>query len=110
MDLDVNIEDIEFLDEEKRVQESREVAAELETQEPIFFEEESLTLHSALFDKSTKKLVFEKVHSKNKKIQGKSSSEFDLNGVPPSIIVRIHEAIGKPLKCLLMKWRMKIPP
>jgi hypothetical protein len=35
MDLDVNIEDIEFPDEEQRVQESREVAAELETHEPI---------------------------------------------------------------------------
>jgi hypothetical protein len=48
MDLDANIEDIEFPDEEQRVQESREVATELVTQEPILFEEESMTLHSAL--------------------------------------------------------------
>jgi hypothetical protein len=73
MDLDANIEDIEFPDEEKRLQESWEVAAELETQEPIFFEEESLTVHNALFDRSTKKLIFERIHSKNKKIQGKSN-------------------------------------
>jgi hypothetical protein len=51
-------------------------------------------LHNALFDKSTKKLVLEKVHLKNKKVQGKSSSEFDLNGVPPSRIVRIDEALN----------------
>jgi hypothetical protein len=45
MDLDVNIEDIEFHDEEQRIQESREVATKLATQEPILFEEESLNLH-----------------------------------------------------------------
>jgi hypothetical protein len=54
-------------------------------------------LHSALFEKGLKKLVFEKVHSKNKKVQGKSSLELDLNGVPPSKIVQIHEAIGEAL-------------
>jgi hypothetical protein len=57
MDLDVNIEDIEFSDEEHRIQESGEVASKLLTQDPILFEEESLTLHSTLFDKSLKKLV-----------------------------------------------------
>jgi hypothetical protein len=59
----------------------------LATQEPIPFDKESLTLHSALFNKNSKKLVIEKIHAKNKKFQGKSSSEFDLNGVPPSKIV-----------------------
>jgi hypothetical protein len=43
-------------------------------------------------------LVFEKIHSKNKNIQGKLSSELDLNGVPPSRIVQIHEAMGEALK------------
>jgi hypothetical protein len=51
LDLDANIKDITFLDEEKRVQESREFVAELVTQEPALFEEESMTLHNALFDK-----------------------------------------------------------
>jgi hypothetical protein len=51
-----------------------------------------------LFDKSSKKLVIEKIHSKNKKVQGKLSSELDLNGVPPSRIVQIHEATGEALK------------
>jgi hypothetical protein len=55
-------------------------------------------LHSALFDKSSKKLVIEKIHAKNKKVQGKLSSELDLNGVPPSKIVHIHEATGEALK------------
>jgi hypothetical protein len=36
MDLDVNIEDIEFPDEEQRVQEKREVMEALATQEPIY--------------------------------------------------------------------------
>jgi hypothetical protein len=98
MDLDVNIEDIEFLDEEQRIQESKEVAAELATQEPIFFEEESLTLHSALFDKDSKKLVFERVNSKGKKVQGKTHSEFNLSGVLPSRIAKIHRATGDALE------------
>jgi hypothetical protein len=94
MDLDVNIEDIEFLDEEQRIQECIEVALELDTYEPIVFEEESLTMHSAMFDKSSRKLVIERVKSKNKKVQGKLSSELDFNGVPPSRTIQIHEAIG----------------
>jgi hypothetical protein len=87
MDLDANIEDIEFPDEEQRVQERRQVATELATQEAIIFEEEPITLHNDLFDKDSKKLVFEKTHSKNKKVQGNSSLELELNGVPPSKIV-----------------------
>jgi hypothetical protein len=78
MELDVNIEDIECPDEEQRIQERREVATSLDTQEPIIFEEESLTLHSAMFDKYSKKLIIENVHSKNEKVQGKLSSKLNL--------------------------------
>jgi len=42
---------------------------ELDTQVPIPFEEESVNLHSALFDKSSKKLVIEKIHAKIKNVQ-----------------------------------------
>jgi len=98
MDLDVNIEDIEFINEEQQIWESREIIGELAKQETILFLEESLTLHNALFEKSSKKLVIEKIHAKNKKVQGKLCSELDLNGVPPSKIVHIHEAMGEALK------------
>jgi hypothetical protein len=74
----VNIEDIECPDEEQRIQERREVATSLDTQEPIIFEEESLTLHSAMFDKGEKKLVIEKIHAKNKK----SSRKIELRTRP----------------------------
>ena len=59
MDLEENIEDIEFPYDEHMIQENREVVGELVTQEHFFYEEESLTLHSALFDKDLNKLVFE---------------------------------------------------
>jgi hypothetical protein len=59
MELDENIEDIEFPYDEQTIQENREVVGELVTQEHFFYEEESLTLHSALLDKDLKKLVFE---------------------------------------------------
>jgi hypothetical protein len=76
MELDANIEDIEFPDDKQRVQ----PGGELVIQEPIFYEEESLTLHSALFDKYLKKLVFERVNSKGKRIK---DTELDLNNVLP---------------------------
>jgi len=67
-------------------------------QEPILFEEESMTLHSVLFDKVSKKLVFDKTNARNKKAQGNICSILDLNGVPPSRIVQIHEATSESLK------------
>jgi hypothetical protein len=51
-----------------------------------------MTLHNDLFDKGSKKLVFKKINARNKKVQGRTSSTLDLNGVPPSRIVQIHEA------------------
>jgi hypothetical protein len=68
MELDVNVEEIEFADEEQMIQESRMISRELSTQEPIIFEEESLTLHHATFNKSSRKLVIEKINAKNKNI------------------------------------------
>jgi hypothetical protein len=98
MDLNANMEDIEFSDKEKRLQESREVAVELVTQQLVLFEEEYITLHNSLFDKNSMKLFFERIHSKNKKVQGRSSLEVDLKGIPLSKIVQIHEAKGSSLK------------
>jgi hypothetical protein len=97
MELDANIEDIEFPDDEQRVQQSREVAVELVTQEPVFYEEESLTLHSALFDKDLKKLVFERVNSKGKRIQEKDT-ELDLNGVPHREFPEFIKLLGDTLE------------
>jgi hypothetical protein len=82
MDLYVNIEDIEFPDEERRVHESRKFATKIGMQEEILFEEESITLYNAMFDKYSEKLVFDK-NSLKKNIQGNSSSKVDLNGIPP---------------------------
>jgi hypothetical protein len=98
MELDINVEEIEIAGEEQRLQESKTIARELATQEPIIFEEESLTLHHATFNKNSRKLVIEKVNSKNKKIQEKWNSKFDFQGVPPSKVMEFHEATGEALK------------
>jgi len=68
MDLYVNIEDIEFPDEEQTVQDRREATTKLATQEPMVFEEESLNFHSSLFEKGSNKLVIEKGHVENKTV------------------------------------------
>ena len=67
MDLDINVEDIEFLDDEQRLQESMEVVAGIATQEQTFSEDESFTVQNYLFDRSSKNLILEKIHSKNKR-------------------------------------------
>jgi hypothetical protein len=62
MDLDVDIENIQFPNHEHRIKERREFAVELEAQEKAFSEEEYFTLENAMFSKSTKKLIFERLH------------------------------------------------
>jgi hypothetical protein len=56
-----------------------------------------MTFHSSMFGKSSNKLVLKRIHSKNKKVQGKLNFELDLNGVLPSRIVQVHEAMGETL-------------
>jgi hypothetical protein len=70
----------------------------LDTQEPIIFEEDSLTLHHSTFNKNSIKLVIEKVNSKNNKIQEKWNSKFDFQGVPPYKVMEFHEATRENLK------------
>jgi hypothetical protein len=95
MDLDINIEDIEFSDDEHILQERREVAAEIATQEQTFLEDESFIVQNALFDRSSKNLILEKIHSKNNKI---SKSKFDFKDVPPPKISKIHKPMGDALE------------
>jgi hypothetical protein len=58
MVLDVDIENIQFPDEEGRVQENTQLAAELAIHNEVL-SDETFSLHNALFDKSSKKLIFE---------------------------------------------------
>lgn len=76
MELDANIGEIEFSYDEQRIQPSDELVI----QEPKYYEEEYLTLHNALFDKYLKKLVFEFLNSRGKKIK---YTEVDLNKIVP---------------------------
>jgi hypothetical protein len=68
-----------FPDEEERVQENTQLVVELAIQDEVFSDEETFSVHNALFDKSSKKLIFERT-SKNKK--GKSHSTIDLRDIP----------------------------
>jgi hypothetical protein len=73
MDLDVDIENIWFPDDEEHTQENVQSVA-LVVQDEVFSDEETFSVHNVLFDKSSKKLTFERT-SKNKK--GKSRSTID---------------------------------
>jgi hypothetical protein len=66
----------------------------LVVQDEVFSDEETFSIQNALFDKSSKKLVFERT-SKNKK--GKSRSTIDLKYMLPSKLSSIHKVIGDAL-------------
>jgi hypothetical protein len=92
MELDVNIEEIEFAGEERKLQESRKIAKEFSTQETIIFEEKYFILHYATFNKKSRKLVIEKSNAKNKNIQEKWNFVFEFYGVPPTKVIELHDA------------------
>jgi hypothetical protein len=88
MDLDVDIKNIWFPDEEERVQENTQFVVELAIQNEVFSDEETFSVHNALFDKSSKKLIFER-NSKSKR--GKYHSTIDLRDIRPSKLSSIHK-------------------
>jgi hypothetical protein len=94
MDLDVDIENICFLDEEEQIQENIQFVVELAIQDEIFSNEETFSVQNALFDKSSKKLIFER-NLKNKK--GKYRSAIDLRDMRPSKLSSIHQVTGDAL-------------
>jgi hypothetical protein len=63
-------------------------------QDEIFFDEETFSIHNVLFDRSSKKLTFERT-SKNKK--GKLRSTIDTRNMFPSKLSSIHKVIGDAL-------------
>jgi hypothetical protein len=67
MDLDVNIENIQFPKDDQRLQETQQLAAELYIQEEVFSEEVSNYVQNNLFDIAFRKLIFERSCSKNKR-------------------------------------------
>jgi hypothetical protein len=80
MKLEVEIENIQFPDEEKRLQETQQIVVEIAGQEDDFSEEESFTIENTLFDKNSRKLVFEGTNKRIKR--GKPRSKYDLSKFP----------------------------
>jgi hypothetical protein len=89
--LDVDIKNIRFPDEEERVQENTQLLVELVIQDEVFSDEETFSVHYALFDKSSKKIILERT-SKDKK--GKSRSTIDLRDILASKLSSIHRVTG----------------
>jgi len=83
---------------EKIMRETKEITKSLTTQGLEIFEEESVTLHHMAYNRSSKKLLIEKVNTKNKKLFEKWTSTIDFHGVTPSTIVQFHEETGEALK------------
>jgi hypothetical protein len=69
----------------------------LAQEEPTIFEEQSLTLHNAKYNKEEKKLQIEKVHVKNKKVTQTWNSEVDVSGVGPLGLLKLHITTGDTL-------------
>jgi hypothetical protein len=81
MDVDELIEEPSW--SEQRLLETQEIIEALVTQEPEIFEEESVTLHHTTYNRASKKLLIEKVNTKNKKVSKKWKSTIDFDGVAP---------------------------
>jgi hypothetical protein len=106
MDMDEIIEEHDW--SAQRLLETREIVDAIMTQDPKIFEEESVTLHHAAYNHETKKLLLEKVNTKNKKSSERWKYSIDLDGVAPSKIAYFHGATGDALKNQLTKWRKRI--
>jgi hypothetical protein len=106
MDLEVDIENIQFPEEEQRLQETQQFTLEVATLEEHFLEDESYTIYNAIFDRNSRKLVFEGIRQKNKK--GKSCSEYDLSKMLAYQISKIHKVV-MPWTFKLMIWKKRIP-
>jgi hypothetical protein len=60
--------------------ESQEIVEAMATQEPKIFEEYSIALHQAAYNRNSKKLLIEKVKMKNMKVFEKWKSKIDFHG------------------------------
>jgi hypothetical protein len=69
MDLEVDIENIQFSDYEERVQENMQPMVELAIQDEGFSEQDLFSVRNALFDKDSRKLIFERTLSKIKRMK-----------------------------------------
>jgi hypothetical protein len=78
--------------------ETREIANAMITQNPKIFEEESGTLNHATYNRETKKLIIEKVNTKNKKSSERWKSSIDYDGVAPQKILDFHGTTVDALK------------
>jgi hypothetical protein len=68
------------------------------THDPEIFEEGSVTLHLVAYNCETKKLLLEKVNTKNTKSSKQWKYSIDLDGVAPSKITVFHRATGDALR------------
>jgi hypothetical protein len=98
MDLEVDIENIQFPDDDQRLQETQQLAVELSIQEEVFSEEESISVQNALFDRTSRKLILERSCSKNKR--GKSVLNLTL-------VICLHLEFPSFIKLQGMLWMFR---
>jgi hypothetical protein len=81
----------------QRIVESQEITQDLAIEEPMFFDNQSLTLHNTQYKRHEKKLQIERVSVKHKKVVHKLRSVVDVSGVAPSELMQLHHSIGDAL-------------
>jgi hypothetical protein len=79
--------------------------AQLTIQDEYFKKKSPFSIHNALFAKYSRKLIFERTLSKNKK--EKTYSTFNLNNMFPSRITKIHKVIGDALDVSIYDMEVK---
>ena len=95
MDLDVDIENISFPQEEDPTTENVPHISTVVVQDEIFSDEENFVVQNASFDKDSRKMIFERT-SKSKR--GKTRSTIDTQNMLPSKLSSIHKVTGHALE------------
>jgi hypothetical protein len=77
-------------------------------EEPMLLEEQSLTLHNSQYNEEEKKFQIEKVSVKNNKVIHKKSLEFNVSGVRPSRLLKLHFFTGDTLSHSILEQESEI--
>ena len=83
--------------DEMKLPESRALEEELAHEGPIVFEDESVTLHHANYQKDSRNISLQHASIKGKQVIEKSGSEIEIKNANPSDIMALHREICKAL-------------
>jgi hypothetical protein len=81
----------------RRIVESQEITQNITIEEPMFFDNQPLTLHNTQYKRHEKKLHIDKVSIKHKNVVQKLRSVVNASGVATSKLMKLHHSVEDSL-------------